>query len=230
MIIEPRVSDVGIVLLGSFNPAIIGPDWLVNNEVLGKEAASSRDIAIISPQITNFRVSVFNFQVTPDRFQVTFDLAPFVELGDVVCKIFGELLPHTPIVQLGFNRSVHFSVGSEEKRNAIGRVLAPMEPWGAWSAEWKDREPPNRGGLSTLSVIEYVPDEQHKRRITATVQPSLLIENGAGIFASVNDHRELAGSTGVAAASLVAETFEPSVHRSDWIIDQVMKLRDSVNV
>jgi len=230
MIIEPKSSEVGIVLLGSFNPAIIEPDWLVVNEVIGKEAASSRDINIISPQLTQFRVSNFNFNVIPERFQITSGSLPPIEMQDTACKIFGELLPHTPVNQVGINLSVHFSVGSEEKRNAIGRVLTPIDPWGAWAAEWKDRQPPDRGGMSSVSVVEYVPGGPPKRRITATVQPSVLIEGNAGVFVAVNDHREVSKGTGADVAALMAETFEPSVRRSEWIIDQVMKLRDSVNV
>jgi hypothetical protein len=147
MMIEPKSSDVAVVLLGSFNPAIINPDWLVLNEVIGKTQAEARKIVVITPQFSEFRVSTYQYQVTPQRFQVIFESAPHIELQDAVSKIFQELLPHTPVQQLGINRSAHFSVGSEEKRNAIGRKLAPSEPWGKWSEEWKDRLPPGRGGM-----------------------------------------------------------------------------------
>jgi hypothetical protein len=227
MMIEPKSSNVAIVLLGSFNPAIINPDWLVLNEVIGKIQAEDREIALITPQFSGFRVSTYQYQGTPERFAVIFESAPHVELQDAVSKIFQELLPHTPVHQLGINRSAHFSVGSEEKRNAIGRKLAPTEPWGMWSEEWKDRLPPGRGGMINLSVQESFPGDPHNRRITATVQPSLLIADNIGIFVAINDNYVLTENTGFAAASLLTERFESSVQRSEWIIDQIMRLKET---
>jgi hypothetical protein len=233
MPIEPKSSDVGVVFLGSFNPAIFNPDWLVLNGVIGKTQAEAQEILFITPQVSQFRVSAYQYQITPQRFQVMFESAPYVELQDAVSKIFQELLPHTPIHHLGINRSVHFSVGSEEKRSAIGRKLAPTDPWGEWSEEWQCRPPPNRGGMINLSVQESVPDDLYNRRVTATIQPSVLIQDNSGIFVVINDHYKLAektGFTGLAAASLLIEKFESSVERSEWIINQVMQLKDKVHV
>jgi hypothetical protein len=230
MVIEPKSSDVAIVLLGSFNPAIFNPDWLVLNGVIGKTQAEVREIGVITPQVSEFRVSSYHYQVTPQRMQVLFESAPVVELQDTVSKIFQELLPHTPVQQLGINRSVHFSVGSEEKRNEIGRKLAPPEPWGRWSEEWKDRLPPNRAGMTNLAVHEVFPGDPHDRRMTATVQPSMLIADNAGIFAAINDNYVLTEKTGFAAASLLTEKFESSVQRCEWIIDQIMRLKEPEHV
>jgi hypothetical protein len=230
MMIEPKSSDVAVVLLGSFNPAIINPDWLVLNEVIGKTQAEAREIGLITPQWSEFRVSTYQYQVTPQRFQVILESAPYIELQDAVTKIFQELLPHTPVQQFGVNRSVHLSVGSEENRNTIGRKLAPPEPWGEWSKEWKDRPPPNRAGMIHLAVQESFPDDPHDRRVTATVQPSLLIADNTGIFVTINDNYVLMEKTGFAAASLLTEMFESSVQRSEWIIDQIMRLRETEHV
>ena len=229
MVIEPKSSDVGIVLVGSFNPAILNPDWLVLNGVIGKTQGEIREIRFITPQISEFRISSFQFQVTQQRFGVSFESAPYVELQDAVSKIFRELLPHTPVQQIGINRSVHFSVGSEEKRNAIGRRLAPAEPWGDWSKEWKDRPVPNRGGMVNLAIEESFPGDPNQRRVTAIVQPSILIPDLSGIFIVVNDNYVLSENTGLAAAAVVNEKFELSVQRSEWIIDQVMQLKDVTN-
>lgn len=229
MMIEPKSSDVSVVFLGSFNPAIFNPDWLVINGVISKAQADVQEITVITPQLSNFRVSSYKYQVTPQRFQVIFESAPHIELQDAVSKIFQELLPHTPVQHLGVNRTVHFSVGSEEKRNAIGRKLAPPEPWGKWSEEWKDRLPPNRSGMFALSVQERFPGDLHQRRVTAAVQPSELIKDESGIYIAINDHYILTESTGFAAASLLIRKFESSVQRSEWIIDQMMQLKDVVH-
>lgn len=54
MLIEPKSSDVSIVLLGSFNPAIINPDWLVLNEVIGKTQAEARGMRSSRHNFPNF--------------------------------------------------------------------------------------------------------------------------------------------------------------------------------
>ena len=50
----------------------------------------------------------------------------------------------------------------------------------------------------------------------------------SGIFIVVNDHYVLSENTGAAAAAVVSEVRSP-VQRSEWIIDQVMQLKDVTN-
>jgi hypothetical protein len=124
MPIEPELEDVGIVLVGDFNPPIFSPDWLARHEVVGKQAAFESKIDVIHPDLSQFSVGNIEFMVERQRFQILVRSAPFVRILDVVSKAFDELLPHTPIRQFGINRSIHFSIGSESVRNAIGRKLA----------------------------------------------------------------------------------------------------------
>jgi hypothetical protein len=44
---------------------------------------------------------------------------------------------------------------------------------------------------------------------------------------AINDNYILTEKTGYAAASLLTERFESSVQRSEWIIDQVMRLKET---
>jgi hypothetical protein len=100
MRIEPEISAANIVLIGSFNPRIFRPEWFQSMDIIGNADDQSAD----DP--------------------------PFVRIQDVVLKAFKEFLMHTPVYPLGINRTVHFSVGSFNVRDAIGRLLAPHEPWG----------------------------------------------------------------------------------------------------
>ena len=59
-------------------------------------------------------------------------VAPLIRIADITCRIFGDLLPDTPIHQVGINRMIHFDVGSQSAREEIGLKLAPREPWGDW--------------------------------------------------------------------------------------------------
>lgn len=135
MLIEPELEDVSIILLGDFNPPIFSPEWLSRHKIVGEQAAFESKIDIIHPDVSQFSVGNIEFVVERQRFQLLVRSAPFVRILDVVSKAFRELLPHTPIRQFGINRSIHFSVGSETVRNAIGRKLAPLEPWGDWGVQ-----------------------------------------------------------------------------------------------
>ena len=77
-------------------------------------------------------------------------------------KTFGELLPHTPLQQMGINRQVHFGVGSEEIRNRIGRTLAPTAPWGEWGAKIASSSPELRGGFASLTMQESWREENYR--------------------------------------------------------------------
>jgi hypothetical protein len=95
------------------------------------------------------------------------------------------------INRLGINRNVHFGVGSEERRNQIGRQLAPVSVWGEWGKRIEAAPQSLRGGFTNLTVQET--REGGKGSIQATVQPSVFIKGNSGIFVNVNDEHVLQG-------------------------------------
>src|ERR1700677_1725949 len=109
-----------------------------------------------------------------------------VVIADLASRIFGDLLPHTPIGQLGINRSVHFNAGTQTERNRIGRLLAPLEPWGSWGAEMIDTETVESNcGLRALTIIQQGRKDRKFGHIQTTVEPSLIISQGrTGIYMS----------------------------------------------
>src|SRR5271165_2167465 len=125
MRIETEQGGCSIVLLGGFNPTIFTPDWFARYEIATENEKNTSTINIIHPEISNFRIGSKLVQVDLTRFSVESAEAPWVALMDFVTKTFGQFLTHTPINRIGINRNVHFGVGSEEKRNQIGRLLAP---------------------------------------------------------------------------------------------------------
>jgi hypothetical protein len=131
--IEPEISGVSIVLRGNFNPSIFQPFWMARQGLITDDAAEDARISVIHPEISNFAIEPeFVLHVQADRFSLSRATAPLVMVADLCSRIFGDILPHTPISQLGINRSVHFSVGSAAERNRIGMMIAPREPWGVW--------------------------------------------------------------------------------------------------
>jgi hypothetical protein len=232
MLIEPELEDVSIILLGDFNPPIFNPEWLARHKIVGEQAAFESKINIIHPDISQFSVGSIEFVVERHRFQLLVRTAPFVRILDVVSKAFREFLPHTPIRQFGINRSIHFSVGTETIRNAIGRKLAPLEPWGEWGVQISKGSGELRGGMLNLSMFEQQMLEKFRRKITASVQPSIGIPHSSGIFVGVNDHHEPIEPplSPRELLEMLESSFESSLDNSLWIIEKVMALKETVNV
>jgi hypothetical protein len=155
MRIEPEISAAAIVMVGFFNPQIFQPFWLAHHGVISEREAETARIGFIHPEITQFNIEAeFSIQVERERFVIDRAIAPLVRIADVACRIFGELLPHTPVRQLGINRHVHFDVGSFTARDQIGIKLAPREPWGEFGRLVSTGEGAKHGGLQSLVMIQ----------------------------------------------------------------------------
>lgn len=231
MLVEPEFEDTSIVVLGDFNPPIFNPDWLARNEIVGSQAADNSKVEITHPELSQFRVGDLELTIDRQRFQVLTRAAPVIRLLDLVLKVFNDALPHTPMRMFGINRSVHFKVQSEELRNSIRRLLAPPAPWGEWAREIETGTGPLRGGMISLSMQAVAKAHGFLRKTTATVQPSALITNAAGIFVGVNDHfqSEERKSSGEILDAL-SSTFEDSCTHSGQIIDCIIRLKDVAHV
>ncbi|MCY3930504.1 MAG: hypothetical protein OXH70_02180 [Acidobacteria bacterium] len=134
MRIEPDISTVSVVLLGSFNPAIFTPAWFGLEGLLPRTTVESAELGVAHPNVTQFDAEWLKLRVRPDKFVVETSQAPTIRVSDLVVRTFREKLPHTPIKALGMNREVHFRVQSLAERDRIGRKLAPTAPWGEWGS------------------------------------------------------------------------------------------------
>jgi hypothetical protein len=124
-----RIEGLGIVLLGSFNPSIFHPEWMVRQGLLEAADVDSAAINIVHNEVASFRVAQIAIEVTRDRFEmVTTDATAFERLRDLLVGTFGRL-SHTPVSAAAINRNTHYEMTSEAKWHALGHVLAPKEPW-----------------------------------------------------------------------------------------------------
>lgn len=231
MLIEPSISTVSIVLVGSFNPPIFNPDWFARHRLISPDAADNAVIKIVHRQVADFTVDRFEIQVTTDRFQATTLQEPFELLSDFVVRTFREFLSYTPIQALGINRDVHFRVDSFEVRDRIGYKLAPPSVWGKWAPFLTAGTGELHGGMVSLVMQQKDTDDRPSGYIQTTVQPSQAIANNSGIFVQVNDHYQLqAGQQRQDAGEIIElleSHFRRSIERSEFIIDQVMGLKDA---
>ena len=232
MRIDPDISTITIVLVGSFNPPIFHPEWFARNGLLTDQEKQAADVELVHREIALFRMEWLSIRVERQRFIAETREAPFRRLADFVVRTFKERLLHTPVTMMGINRLVHFSIGDEATRNRIGKVLAPHEPWGEWAQKIEGRSAKMRGGMRSLVMEQRDLDDRKKGYIRAKAEPSTLIKSEAGIFMEVNDHYEVedpAQNQGCEELiELLEQKFDASVRRSEWIIDQIMRLKNQV--
>ena len=227
MRIEPDISGVNIVFLGTFNPAIFTPAWFALHGLLPRSVTESADLQIANQWTTAFTADWLSLNVSTERFLAETLQAPHVRVHDLVVRIFKEHLYHTPLTAFGINRTIHFQVKSLVERDRIGRTLAPVEPWGNWSKELGSDG--KHGGMTSLTMTQIDPKGRPVGgQINVKVEPSRQVGGDQkGVYVSVNDHYIIdnAGSgTNEEFMRLLEDNFDISLNRSDKIIDHIMSL------
>jgi hypothetical protein len=230
LLIDPELSSAAIVLVGQFNPTIFQPYWFAANELVSEEAAKSAQISVIHPEVAAFTIDMyFNLQVTRNRFAIETAVAPWIVISDLAVRIFGGLLPHTPIGRMGINRTVHFRVKDETTREKIGVLLAPREPWGEFGKRVSGGTGAKHGGLQSLSLLQRDVGDRPGGWIQAKLEPSSIIAEGrTGIFMEINDHYEIENwavpKDAQEIIGMLQKNFDSSVAESENIINQIMSL------
>ena len=230
MKIVPDKSSVSIVILGSFNPAIFTPAWFFQQGLISKEEFDSSEVEVVHRELSIFKLQWLKIGVQQDRFSATTEVSPYIRLNDLVLKTFGELLTHTPLHTLGINRRVEFSVGTEIIRNKIGNMLAPPDVWGEWAKDITKGKENAHGGMMHLVMQQMVFDDRHAGHIRADVRPSNI--SPSHIFLDTNDQYEIENKEQPQGTEKIVkylqENFEKCITRSEWIIDQLMELKNVV--
>lgn len=228
MRIEPEITGVSLVMLGHFNPAIFTPAWFGWHGLLSERTAEIADTKIIHPQIAMFNADWLNLHVQPESFLINTTQAPFIRLRDLAIRIFREHLPHMPLKVLGINREVHFPLRSFGEQNRLGRLLAPVEPWGDWGKKLESDE--EKGGMTSLTMTQINPEGRPLGgRVNVVVQPSNQIGRGRpGVYVQVNDHyiiENVESQMGTREiVMLLEDNFDESLRCADQIIDHIMLL------
>ena len=225
--IQPEIDEVGVVLVGSLNPAIFTPAWFALHGLLPESAAESAELEVAHPQLTRFSTDWLRLQVTTDRFMAESAQAPYIRVRDLVARVFKEHLDHTPLRAMGINRNVHFRVAGSTERERIGRTLAPVAPWGRYVQDL-DLEGES-GGMTSITMSQL----QFKGRpaggqVNITVEPSNRIGEGrSGVYVRINDHFAVDSADAGGLMQLIGfleNSFDNSIRRSGGIVDHIMSL------
>jgi hypothetical protein len=123
-----------------------------------------------------------------------------------VRRLFGELLPHTPVSAVGINFHVFFRLTTAEHRIAFGRALAPLEPWGTFGKRLAEKpaSPKTASGMISIAMQENAPGGRRGWR-RVEVQPAQHIDALRGVYVAVNDHFDVANVRPEDGAAAVME-------------------------
>jgi len=222
---NPVQQDCSVVILGRMNPAIFSPAWLRLNDVITEKQLEAAKVNLIHNDVTDFEIDTFKMQITPQRFSIATGELPYLRLVDVARKIFGDILTHTPVTFFGVNLQLHFDLESFDRRTALGRSLAPTEPWTKWGKRLNSDDPQRVGGMRTLTMEESRPSGRspgsyRRVQIEPSLKPGL---ERSGVFMAINDHFACAESpsTGLIVKTL-QENFDQSIEMSRTIVSDMM--------
>lgn len=168
-----------IVLVGSFNPAIFHPDWLLRHDLISKDDHKGAKVEIVHNQLSKFSLEWLIIDVLHEKFVArTDDSSYFDAIRDLMCSIL-KILEHMPINQMGMNLDLSYKINDEALWHKIGDNLVPKGYWDAF---------PQRVGMKAVIVESPRPDDL-KGYIQVKVTP--IKAEYMGVHFGVNNHIQL---------------------------------------
>jgi hypothetical protein len=231
---SPVLQSASIIMLGNFNPAIFSPAWFALQGLIPGIDPEKAEVQIIHGEYTEMVMGALRVTVQTDRFAIETASEPYVPILDVVLGTFGHTLTHTPIRQVGVNYQLHFPLDNPQQRVKLGRLLAPLSPWGEWGKliEQRSSDLQTAGGVRALVLEEAAPDGRptHDYR-RVHIQPSVredILDPYTGVFMLVNDHYVVepdatAPIDADRAMSVLNESFDASIAKSKAIVAELQE-------
>ncbi|MFN2100349.1 hypothetical protein ACEWMW_09670 [Altererythrobacter sp. MF3-039] len=216
-------QGVNIIANGTFNPAIFHPAWLSKHGLITSEEEDSARLSIAHAEVSQFQIPGMKFDIQTERCLIQAAAEPLVRSIDLFARIFGELLPHTPIEAVGVNYWAHFRLNSWKQRQEFGRRLAPIEEWGDYGKLMDHKGKDDAGGFSTLAFRAKFPEYGSLGAINVTVQPSTRVENDVGVFMNINHHIADENQT-FNFSAIVTERFDQIIYQSREIISHMISV------
>ena len=214
-----------IVLAGSFDPTTFHPSWFEVWGIISKEAASRSKVEVIKPDTADIIIDDLEIRVTPITFDISTLNTPEIRLLDFVSKLFGDALPHLKINEFEIGKSTHLRAASPEKKFETGRQLSSTSLFGRFDEKINSDTVDNFGGLISLQMRKNITNEESREYLTASIQPSHVIDPDTGIFISVHRRFSPLTRSGLLGSkqtvSKLHEEFEPSLKMMDEVIHRL---------
>lgn len=230
MSVSTSSDYVSAVLIGSFNPSIFHPSWLALHELISPEALEAAELQVSHPDISRFDANYMSFDIQKGRVLVQCEADKDGLVFDVVRSMFGNLLPHSPVWRVGINRTLDILCGTEKKRDALGKKMAPQEAWGEWGKEVAAGDGQLHGGMQRL-IMRQVPRHDGRRgHFQVDLQPlnsspdAIRLDFNSDLI--VGDSKEVKGAE--EAMLLIDECWAADLEKarviSDELIDTIQEL------
>ena len=125
---EYRQTEGSIVLVGTFFPLLLIPQWFIRNKLLPEEDSGAQ-IEVIVKELTKFTVASISIEVQEAKLvlksaQQAFDYL----IRDLALGII-TLLPEANVTHVGLNVNVHIECKDHNFWHFIGDSLAPKQLW-----------------------------------------------------------------------------------------------------
>lgn len=233
MRINPESSGVRLFFAGNFIPAMYTPAWFELHDLLPKGTAGRVELQMPVPYQLEFSLDRFSFKATQESLEFNTVHEPYIRICDISRKLFTEPLNRPLVTAVWIIRDVHFCARSPAERVRIGRHLAPLRPWGRMGESLKLGGENKR--MPSLSMVGDCPDGRHPEdAITVTVQPSAYTSNQqTGIYVGVYDGYTIPKDDPDAWKRFLEsfdQWFEPSIIRSNDIVDHIMSLANDIAI
>lgn len=218
-IVEDKAS---IVLLGSFNPRIFHPEWLINRQIV--DSWNYNDEAIICmPDFTQIHLpDSKTLSVYINRFILESTLASNnLALADLATNIFVKL-SETPLEKLGMNYSATIHLRDQESWMNFGKNFAPIPPWKEACLYLQSELTDNQEkeiGLWSMTMHFPRPD-----KLNGFLRPKIEVASSEDrtLTFSINNHVELDQMETSEAMKILSEYWEDSLSIAEQLIENMM--------
>lgn len=118
-----------VVLLGSFNPLIFHPLWLLKKGLIPESDVVDKKI-VINSQVSQYPIGDWmQMTVTPERCEFKIQKPErIVVMKDLIMGTLNAL-PETPIIAMGINRGNIINLGDADSYYKFGSKLAILNIW-----------------------------------------------------------------------------------------------------
>jgi hypothetical protein len=205
-----EIEKLSVVLLGSFNPAILHPSWLLSIGAISKAEADAAELELTHPDVSVVTVSDVRVEVVRERCQFKCSPTQGPRARDLAVGIF-SVLEHTPISALGINREMHFKSRSVDLWHAVGHRLAPQAPW--------------EGLLDGPGMLGVVMSGKRPKgsstSFRVTVQPSR--EVSPGVWVGTNEHFDFPDKSASTALEAMVRDWDASQSYGRHLAEELLE-------
>ncbi len=215
-------DKASIVLLGSFNPRIFHPEWLINRQIVDSWNYNDESIICV-PDFTQIHLpDSRTLTVYINRFILESTLASNnLALADLVTNIFVRL-PETPLEKLGMNYSATIHLRDQGSWRNFGKNFAPISPWKEaclyLQSELTDDQE-KEIGLWSITMHFPRPDE-----LNGFLRPKIEVASSEDrtLAFSINNHVELDQVETPEAMKILSEHWKKSLPIAEQLIENMM--------